>query len=83
LTKEIGHGRMSEFPIDNQAKFQITKADEPHAGQQKSMPSGAKNKSVEKIKNRGKPKNEKAARETKKRLPEGRDARPIRIDGDE
>ena len=69
-------------PLINHAKIPNHQADEPHAGHRNGKPA-AREQSGEIIKKQGKPKNKNGGEGDEEAIAEGRDARPIRIDGDE
>lgn len=69
-------------PLINHAEIPNHQAGEPHAGHRNGKPA-AREQSGEIIKKQGQAKNENGREGDEEAIPEGRDACPIRIDGDE
>lgn len=69
-------------PLINHAEIPNHQAAEPHAGHRNGKPA-AREQSGKIIKKQGKAKNENGSEGDEEAIAEGRDARPIRVDGDE
>ena len=79
--RATGRNEMSS-PLINHAEIPNHKAGEPHAGHRNGKPA-ARDQSGEIIKKQGKPKNENGSEGDEEAIAEGRDARPIWVEGDE